>query len=1113
MHKSFVKLLALVTVALGLISTPIAIAQVITTSSLNGTVRNDQGQPVANATITVTHEPTGSVNTTTARADGTYVLRGLRPGGPYTITSIAPTFAKTEIREVYLDIDTGADVNVTMRAEVVQLEAFQVTASTADTGFDPNQTGSGSYLNSKDIRNLPVGDRSINSLARLDPRISYNRDPSDRAISVSGTSNRYNSIQVDGVSASDPFGLNSNNTAAERNVIPLDSLEALAINTSPYYSRNAGFVGAQINAITKSGTNTLHGSAYYTYRGRTLFGQSTAADTIDEIPRPLTNFSEETKGATLNGPIIPKKLFFSLAYEKVDENRVAPSPVSRLDDATIKTITDTAKLLGFTTGSATPPSANKLKDKNVLGKLEWQINADHRATFRYNKVESSRPTFPGFGSGSSENNFSFDTAWYQQNITNESYMGQVVSRWTDKLNTEISVSSSKYHSERGTVDPKQPYVTIQYIPVPGSSNTSFVNFGTESSSQSNVLDVKTDTIEAFASYELTDNHTLQGGIQYDTADIYNLFVQNTAGSYTFRVGSNGNGLPQFQALAAQNNGTLNYYAYAYNQVIAGVEPAARFSEANAGFFLNDAWRVTPKLKLDVGARIDIAMLPDAVPYNNVDTDAVTPGIQNFESIFGYRNDSTYDGKKVIQPRVGFNWQPDFGGKKTTIRGGVGLFYGRAPRVWISNSYSNTGMNYKSWTAGTSISGSPMAPIISADPTKQAASGALGSVMTVNFMDPNFELPSKWKSNLALERELGFWNLKATAELEVTKTSKDVFYENVNIAATGTGPDGRTLYWSGANGSGIATGTKVVSTAFVNSTASGARIIKLTNSDKGESQSVVVSIERPRSKSGWSWKTSYVRTNAEETTFGTSSVAASNWNNRVGFNINAQELHTAELEIRDRFLVTVTKDFEFVKNNPTTVSLLYEGRSGYPFSFVYSGDVNGDSQTQNDLVYIPTRTGDSKVRFATAADQENFYKIVDRFGLQEGTYSAANSNRYPWVNQFDLSVKQEVKLPGWRHKLILGADILNVGNLLNSKWGIIRGSNQFFTKKESMVAATYDTIAKQYVYSNVSSALANGTYSTTVDGKSYTGSGFAPSLGRGEPAATRWSILFSARYEF
>lgn len=1122
MHKSFVKLLALVTVALGLISTPIAIAQVITTSSLNGTVRNDQGQPVANATITVTHEPTGSVNTTTARADGTFVLRGLRPGGPYTITSTAPTFAKSEVREVYLDIDTGADVNVSMRAEVVQLESFQVTASAADTSFDPNQTGAGSYLNSKDIRDLPGGDRSINSLARLDPRISYNRDPQDRAISVAGVSNRYNSIQVDGVSASDPFGLNSNNTAAERNVIPLDSLDALAVNTSPYNSRNGGFVGAQINAITKSGTNTFHGSAYYTYRGRTLNGFKTVSQDIDEIPRPIANFTEETFGYTLSGPILKKKLFFSLSNESVREDRVPPSPVSQVPQTVIDQITAKAIALGFKPGSEKPPASNRLTDDNILAKVDWVINADHRATFRYNNVESSRPTFPGFGSGISENNFSYDSSWYQQDTSNKTYFGQLVSRWSDKLNTEVSYSRSKYHSEPKNSS-KQPYVQIRNVDVPGSTNTSFVTFGTEQSRHANILDVKTDTAEAFASYELNDKMTLQAGVQYENADIYNLFVQNAYGFYDF------NNLAQFLNYTAGGQ----YRTYTYNQILSGVEPAALFSEANIGLYVNDTWRITPNFKVDIGARVDMAKLPDAIPYNST-----------FDTTFGVRNDSSYDGKNIFQPRVGFNWQPDFGGKKTTIRGGAGLFYGKAPRVWISNSYSNTGLNYRTWSAGTNPAygtGSTttnIAPTPNANPDAQAINVGSGTpAMQVAFMDPNFQLPSKWKANLALERELPFWDLKASLEIEQMWTVKDVFYQNINIVKTATSPDGREMYfnnyvaatqnttstpgsssslgnWSGSNG------TRLLSNLFTN------RIIKVANTDKGDNRTIAFSVERPRKKDGWYWKASYVRTNANEVLFGTSSVAASNWQNRSIYNANSEELATASLEVKDKILINVTKDFEFFKGYRTTTSLLYEGRSGYPYSLVYTNDANGDSVTQNDLIYVPKRGDTSKVRFGqtirntdgvvtqTAAEAERlFYQIVDRFGLQEGQAVNSNSLRYPWVNQFDFSVKQEVPIPGWRHKLVLGMDILNLGNLLNSKWGIIRGSNQFFVKREGVAQATYDGATNQWVYNNVSTALANGTYSTSINGQNYTGNGFAPSLGRGEPAATRWSILFSARYEF
>ena len=1073
MHKSLVKLIALVAATFGLmIQTPV-IAQVITTSSLTGSVTNDQGSPVSGASITVVHEPTGSTYTAPLRPDGSFVLRGLRPGGPYTVRASADGFSPVETRDVYLEIDIGASVNLRLRSDVVQLEAFQVTASAIDQMFDTNQTGSGSYHDERDLRNLPAGDRSINSLARLDPRISFNRDPQDRAISVSGLSNRFNSIQVDGVSANDPFGLNSNNTAAERNVIPVDSLEALAVNTAPYHPRNAGFVGAQINGITKSGTNEFHGSLYFTYRDQDLVG-----DEIDGVVYPLANFKEKTYGATLGGPIIPNKLFFYAAYEKVDEGRVPPSPTVMLDNATINRIVAAAQALGFDPGSPTPPTSNTLKDDNILVKLDWNIGNGHRASFRYNDVKSSRPTFQGFGTGVSQNNFSFDSHWYNQEIQNTSYIAQLISNWNDRLTTEISVSRSEYHSEPKN-NSRQPQVQIQNIPVAGSSNTAYVTFGTERSRHANILDVVTDSFDGFASYELSDKHTLQFGVQYDTADIYNLFVQDVYGNYTFMT------LEEFEGIAALNNGTLTFRNYAFNQM--GANPAAEFRESNLGLFVNDQWRVSPNLTVNVGLRMDMPGLPDAVPFN-----------QSFFNTFGVRNDHTYDGEKIIQPRVGFNWQPELDGKRTIVRGGFGLFYGRAPRVWISNSYSNTGMNYTAYTAGHNTNpgnynpaNGSIPPPVSADPDNQNTASA-NPQQQVAFMDPNFQLPSRWKANFAIERELGIWDLKFTAEVEKTWVEKDVFYTNENIVQTRTGPDGRALYWN--TYAATSSGNRRLSTDFTN------RIIKLGNTDKGSTRAITLALERPRKKDGWSWRAAYVNTKATEVLFGTSSVAASNWQNRSVFNTNEAELHTSELEVRHRFLVNITKDFELFAGYRTTMSLFYEGRSGYPFSLVYSSDANGDSVTNNDLIYVPRRTGDSAVRFATPADEAAFFRIVDRFGLTEGQAVTAGSERYPWVNQFDFSIKQDVKLPGWRHKLVLGVDILNVGNLLNDKWGIIRGSNQFFVKREQVARVTYDGVNNQYVYSQVNADLANGK-------------DFSPSMGRGEPAATRWSILLSARYEF
>lgn len=1065
-------------------------AQVITTSPLNGTVVNEQGSPVPNASVVVIHEPTGSVTSGTSRTDGSFSFRGLRPGGPYTVKASAPGVGETQSKDIYLDLERGADVTVRIAPDVVALEKYVISASSADRLFDPSQTGSGSAYGREQLANLPAGDRSINSLARLDPHIMYNRDPFDRAISVNGISNRFNSIQVDGVTASDPFGLNANNTAAERNVVPMESVESLSINTSNYNTRNGGFIGASINAVTKSGGNQYHGSVYYQYRDQDLVGEK-----LDGVNYSLTNFKEQTMGASLGGPIIKNRLFFYLNYEKVDEDRVAPTPIKRVEQATIDQIVAAAKSLGFDPGSAEPPTANKLKDDNILAKLDWVINANHRAVFRYNDVKSSRPTFPNFGSGISENNFSFSSQWYQQEVKNTSYIAQLISSWNDRLNTEISVSKSTYHSEPKN-STRQPQVEIRNITVPGSSNTAYAYFGTERSRHANILDTDSNTAELYGSYVLTDHHTLESGIQYDTSDVYNLFVQDAYGTYSF------NNLAEFLGIAASNNGTKNYRTYSYNRVDPSVEAAGTFSEANAGFFLNDKWRATDSLTIDAGFRVDMAVLPDAVPFN-----------QKFYDTFHIRNDYTYDGKTSVQPRLGFNWTVS-DAPRTVIRGGFGLFYGRMPRVWLSNSYSNTGFNYTTYTAGTNPNGasSTLAPAVSANPDQQPTSGSAPAAQ-VSFVDPGYELPSRWKTNLAVEREIPLLNVKATAEIEQTFVNKDVLYRNLNLVPTRTSPDGRQLFWSSYNavtqnqttGSySASSGTKLYSSAFTN------RIIELTNTGGGATRALSLSLERAKSKDGWWWKTSYVNTHATEVQFGTSSVAASNWQNRSVFNPGENTVRNSELEVRHKFLAIVSKEIQVFKGYPTTISAVYEGRSGYPFSIVYSNDANGDSVTQNDLLYVPKRDGDPTVRFGQTisggrvtqtAEQarELFYQIVDRFNLHEGAAVSATSERYPWVNQFDISVKQVVKLPGWHHRIVLGVDVLNVGNLLNDKWGLIRGSNQFFVKREGAVQSYYDGATNQYVYTNVSSQLANND--------------FNPSLGRGEPAASRWSVLLTAKYEF
>jgi hypothetical protein len=1035
---------ALFALAAAVLMVPAVFGQAGTSSGINGRVQDDRGKGLGNAAVVVVHEPTGARYTATTLDNGAFLLRGLRPGGPYTIEATAEGFSKGVQKELSLDLDRSADVTIVLKAgDVVVLEELVVKASDLDRIFRADRTGSATSLATIDVENLPVGDRSINSVARLDPSVIFNRDPFDRAISASGISNRYNSIQVDGVNASDPFGLNANNTAAERNVIPLDSLAALDVSTSPYSTRNAGFVGARVNAVTKSGTNELSGSLYYTFRN-----QNMAADKLDGVDRPLSDFKEQTFGGTLGGPILKNKLFFFLSYEKVDEDRIAPTTTQPVTSDALARIMAAAQRLGIEVGTF-ETSGNKLGDENILAKLDWNINADHRASFRYNTVTSSRPTFIDFDSNA--RNISTSTHWYDQEIENTSYVGQLFSRWTDRLNTELSISRSDYHSEP-TFKDRLPQVRINNIPLVGTNQTGQFYFGTERSRHMNILDVKTTTIEAIGSYQLNDMHTLNFGVQLERRDTFNAFVQDTLGNYEFT------NISDFER-ADQPGWTGRYILNFPNE---GVNPAAEFAADNIGLFVWDSFRPVPALTIGFGLRMDTPQFGDDVPYN-----------ATFEQAFGIRNDATYDGSKVIQPRIDFNLQLG-SDNSTQLRGGIGLFYGDMPRVWASNSYSNTGFNYSAYNVTNTAT-----PAFSADPDNQPRGTPGARAQQVAFIDPGFELPSRWKTTLGLDHKLGVLGLVGFVNLEFTSVNKDVLFQNINLKEIGTAPDGRKRF------------SGVIDSRFTN------RIIKLTNTEKGSTQSFSIGVERPRQRDGWYGKFTYTNNRAREVQFGTSSTPSSNWQNRSVFNPGEDVSNVAELEVKDRIMATLQKDFELVKGFRTTVSLLYEGRSGYPFSFVFSNDANGDSVTANDLAYIAA-ANDPKATFATPADADRMALIIQRFGLAPGAVASAGAGRYPWTNQFDLSFKQQIKLPGWKHRAEIGLDILNVGNLLNDKWGIIYGSNQFFRKSETIGSASINS-SGQWVISNVSTNLASGT--------------FVPALGRGEPAATRWTALLSLRYKF
>ena len=1113
-----IRALGAAAIAFGLaVSAP---AQVINTAPLSGVVQNSAGQPVAGARITITHMPTASVMLVTSDARGNFNREGLRPGGPYTVTVDAPGLATATVTGIDLAVESGAFVPVAMSApDVVQMEKFTVTANSTSMLFDPATTDKNTFFNNREIQDMARPDRTIGGLLANVPNIIYNRSPAQQTITADGINNRYNQIMVDGVSVSDPFGLNSNGMAAQTNVIPLSAIEGVSVTSNPYNVRKGGFTGAFVNVVTKSGGNEFHGQAFYSFQNQKFAGQ-----TLNDTHYPSGNFKNQTYGFELDGPIIPKKLFFMLDFEQRLFNQPPATPMYPLSDDVMSQLMAGIDALNsgkvtnangvpinsgttpLNPGSATLPAGNTVKDTTMMAKLTWLVDQNNTIVLGFKSTDGTRPTYPGFTSG--YNNISFSNSWYNRYIKNKAFTAEWDSHWTDKLYTELSVGYSKYDSSND-YDQIQPYVQIQGVPVytaTGTSSSAYVTMGSDYSYQLNSLTTKTKNGELFAQYKLNDRHTLEGGVQFSSVNAYNIYVQYNAGYYIFN---------NFQSFLDYTSGAKQaIYTYRYNALNPGVDPAANFTESSLGVYLRDNWRVCDSLNVELGLRLDNPIIGAAPAFNEAFYNSAA--LRAYYNNDGFRNDSTYNGRVALQPRVGFNWQPKIndGKYKTTIRGGGGLFKGNMPRVFLGNSYSNTGFNYTSyWFSGTNAA-TPNYPVFSSDPNNQPTVGAAAPAMTVNFLSPGFKLPTRWKANIAIDQELPWWGMVLTAELAGSKVVNDIIYNAINIKANAQGelaPDGRPMYWKTyTSGTGSAA-SNTIDAAF--SPAS----MEAMNTNKGATASFTLSLTRPMKADGWQWMLAYASTQVREAGFANSSVASSNWNGRTVFDPNAQELHRGDAEVRNRYMFTVTKKLNLLPAlGPTTITLSGQRRSGLPYSLVASNDVNGDGNYGSgtgvttygaDIMYIPNYNqtsvnGNTPYVFDSEASRAAFYQIVRKYGLKEGARTGINGQTLPWVSQLDIHIAQQIKLPGWRHSIEIAFDMLNFTNLINNKWGMVYGVDENYVKVMPMARMVYNKNTNSYAYSSVNTKLLGG-------------GGIAPWLGTyaGEPANSRWSMLLTATYKF
>jgi hypothetical protein len=1060
-----------------------------TTAAIGGVVVGADGQAVAGASVRVLHVESGSASTVVTDSQGRWSARGLRPGGPYTIA--VSKDGQTDRREnVFLALAESVDVDLRLGAAAGSV--VTVTGRGISDRFDSTKMGSGTNIGSRELSTFASISGSLQDYARTDPRLAQT-DKERGEISAAGQNTRYNSITIDGVTTNDTFGLEANNLPTLRQPVPLDAIQSVQINVSNYDVTQRGYTGANTNAVTKSGTNEFKGSVYYVWRDETFAGFR--FNRTNETYSPPAPFKDYTVGFTLGGPILKDRLFFFGSYSEFKSSRNSPSfgplgssltNVGITPNAIEQTTLIARNTWGFDAGGSQVPEGLNVEIKDTLLKFDWNIADDHRASLRYTKTEQEEPQLNGF----STTGLSLSSWWFNQVKSLETVVGQWFADWTPSFSTELKLSQRDYDSVPVISGPRLPAASLRFsgaLP-PGSpsgvnANNRFLSFGTENSRHFNELRTKTTDVYAGATWTV-GGHELKFGVDYAENEVFNAFLQNINGNYTFGCEP---GTYSFGTIADCNGATVtaaqrelatleNFQrglpsSYTLQLPLGGRsinDAVAVWSYENTGLFLQDTFKLGRSLNVMVGVRVDQQSVPTKPIFNAAAAAAPVAGsvtgpntVVRETGGFGLDNSVTLDGNRLVQPRVGFNLQLGTEERRSQLRGGFGLFQGAAALVWLSNPFSNTGVAATTIACttfqacnGQSNSVATLPALFRTDPNAQQRPAGNPPAANVDFLSPDLEQPSVWKANLAFETELpplpGVGRLVASAEWLHTKTESGIYYRHLNLGApTRTGSDGRQLFWmpqsydvacwSGSNllTTGACSGGR---DRALSNAAFGRNVLLAERTKQGGGDVITLGISKPTGPSGWAWALAYTRSTAKEVSPLTSSTSSSNWSNRNIFNPNEEVLQNSNYLTKDRVSASVSFARALVGRYRTTFGVFYEGRRGKPYGWTYINDLNGDGISGNDLMYIPSGPGSGEVVFrGGAAEEARFWQVVDgNPGLAgyRGRVVGRNDNFAPWVNNYDLRISQE--LPGFtkQHKASVTLDILNFGNFLNKRWGRI-----------------------------------------------------------------------------
>src|SRR3954469_14800715 len=969
-----------VALCLALLCAQSATAQTVTTGNIAGTVTDAQGGVLPGATVVAVHTDTGTNYETVAGVDGRYNILNVRVG-TYTISANMSGFKaqKQDKVQVQLGAEQTADFKLALASVS---ETVEVVASSPM--IDLARAGTADNISNVVKESLPTISRSIADIVRISPMFNaQGGGAGDQAavVSVAGNSPRYNGLQIDGAANNDLFGLASSSGApggtAETQPISLDAIQEIQLVVSPYDVRQGGFTGGGINAVTKSGSNTIHGTGFYFTRNQDWVGKGIT-------DKKISTLKDKQGGGSLGGPIVKNKAFFFGTADYGRKERPSGFSVNQGGQQTGRTelvqqfVNDLKNLYGYTVPGDPLGEFDKRTDSDkYFFRGDFNVARGHQLTVRHNYIDALNDIM-----STSLGTFRLPDAGYRYFSTTNSTVAQLNSQLGKGVN-EFRFTLTRVRDHRGS--------SLDAPPFPATTVTLAAGFnvvaGTENFSGKNAIDQ--DIIELNDAYTLLKGkHTWTIGTHNEFLDLANLFIRDALGSYSFAT------LASFEAGVAQQ------FDYSFSATSDPNQRAA-FKVYQYGFYAGDQWRLRPNFTLTYGLRIDAPTYPDKPNANPV---AVTN--------FGFATD-VVPNQVQFTPRVGFNWDMSGNGREQ-IRGGVGLFSGRPAYVWISNQFGNTGIDFTRIGAGFATAN--RIPFV-ADPNNQpkTVTGANAGSFTneIDMIDPDFKYPSVLRGNVGYDRQL-WGGFTGNFDFVFSKTVKDIAYENMNFVNSGTtGVGGRPF--------------------FVRKNAAFSDVILLKNTNKGYTWNAAAEVRRPFSN-GLYLNGSYSYGQAKSVMDGTSDQAASNWGNvYTPGDPNNVVLARSNFDPGHRITMTATYDVPLLKVIKPKFSVFYSGQSGRPYTLTYGRDVNGDNRGTNDLVYIPTATDAFTYTGGTYADFLNYLQGDECLTNYIGQIIPRNACRVPWQNTLDG--RFAVELPYKRYRTEITLDALNLINMFDAKSGL------------------------------------------------------------------------------